>query len=62
MKMNTENTFEPQVLAGVREKSEQDIIKLTKLNVAWDCLYSIGEYDLCDMISKRIGKINGVVV
>ena len=62
MKMETKNTFEPQVLAGVREKSEQDIIKLTKLNVAWDCLYSIGEYDLCDMISKRIGKINGVVV
>lgn len=62
MKMQTSNTFEPQVLAGVREKSEQDIIKLTKLNVAWDCCYSIGEYDLCDIISKKIGKINGVEV
>ena len=62
MKMQTENTFEPQVLAGVREKSEQDIIKLTKLNVAWDCCYSIGEYELCDLISRRIGKINGVEI
>jgi len=60
MKMKTSNTFEPRVLDNVKEKSEEDIIKLTKLNVAWDCCYSIGEFELCDIISKKIGKINGV--
>jgi hypothetical protein len=60
MKMKTSNTFEPRVLDNVKEKSEQDIIKLTKLNVAWDCCYSIGEFELCDLISRKIGKINGV--
>jgi hypothetical protein len=58
--MKTSNTFEPRVLDNVTEKSEQDIIKLTKLNVAWDCCYSIGEFELCDLISRKIGKINGV--
>jgi hypothetical protein len=62
MKMKTSNTFEPRVLDNVKEKSEADIIKLTKLNVAWDCCYSIGEFELCDIISKKIGKINGVEV
>ena len=62
MKMKTSNTFEPRVLDNVKEKSEEDIIKLTKLNVAWDCCYSIGEFELCDIISKKIGKINGVEV
>ena len=62
MKMKTSNTFEPRVLDSVKEKSEADIIKLTKLNVAWDCCYSIGEFELCDIISKKIGKINGVKV
>jgi hypothetical protein len=62
MKMKTSNTFEPRVLDSVKEKSEADIIKLTKLNVAWDCCYSIGEFELCDIISKKIGKINGVEV
>ena len=60
--MKTSNTFEPRVLDNVKEKSEEDIIKLTKLNVAWDCCYSIGEFELCDIISKKIGKINGVEV
>ena len=60
--MKTSNTFEPRVLDNVKEKSEADIIKLTKLNVAWDCCYSIGEFELCDIISKKIGKINGVEV
>ena len=60
MKMKTKHTFEPRVLDNVNEKSEQDIIKLTKLNVAWDCCYSIGEFELCDLISRKIGKINGV--
>ena len=58
--MKTSNTFEPRVLDNVTEKSEQDIIKLTKLNVAWDCCYSIGEFELCNVISRKIGKINGV--
>ena len=62
MKMKTSNTFEPRVLDNVKEKNEADIIKLTKLNVAWDCCYSIGEFELCDIISKKIGKINGVEV
>jgi hypothetical protein len=62
MKMKTSNTFEPRVLDNVKEKSEADIVKLTKLNVAWDCCYSIGEFELCDIISKKIGKINGVEV
>ena len=62
MKMKTSNTFEPRVLDSVKEKSEADIVKLTKLNVAWDCCYSIGEFELCDIISKKIGKINGVEV
>ena len=44
----------------MKEKSEADIIKLTKLNVAWDCAYSIEDWELCDIISKRIGIINGV--
>ena len=58
--MKTSNTFEPRVLDSVKEKSEADIIKLTKLNVAWDCCYSIGEFELCNVISRKIGKINGV--
>jgi len=58
MRMETKNTFEPHVLEGVQEKIEQDIIKLTKLNAAWDCCYSIGEYELCNMISIKIGEIN----
>jgi hypothetical protein len=62
MKMKTSNTFEPRVLDNVKEMSEADIVKLTKLNVAWDCCYSIGEFELCDIISKKIGKINGVEV
>lgn len=60
--MKTKNTFEPHVLDEVKEKSEQDIIKLTKLNVAWDCCYSIGDWELCEVIANRIAEINKTYV
>ena len=40
---------------------EELVMMKTKLMVAWDCCYSIGDYAICDTISKRIGLISEIL-
>ena len=40
---------------------EELVTMKTKLNVAWDCCYSIGDYAICDTLSKRIGLISEIL-
>jgi hypothetical protein len=40
---------------------EELVMMKTKLMVAWDCCYSIGDYAICDTISHRIGLISEIL-